>query len=109
MINNKNGINIGYVNADGVDIDESEDIFGNIEDAVADWMGENDVKCGEDGHVNLVKCLDGLIWEFKKEKMLQESLEYNYKEVKKEKPEYTEEEIDEEIIDRVKHMLCLIK
>lgn len=53
--------------------------------------------------------MDGLIWEFKKEKMLQESLEYNYKEVKKEKPEYTEEEIDEEIIDRVKHMLCLIK
>lgn len=43
---NKNGINVGYVNADGVDIDDKQDIFGNLEDAIICW--EDDDKKGKE-------------------------------------------------------------
>ena len=114
---NKNGVNVGYVNKDGVDIDDKQDIFGNLEDAIDSWMDDHDVKCGEDGHVHLAMLIDGLIWEFKKDKMAEESVEYKYKEFKKlnqeRYPEMPEDEIeaetDDDVIDYIKHKLCLIK
>jgi len=104
---NINGVHVGKLKTDGsVTIDDKQDLFGNLEDLVEAWMVEiGDIK---DGHY-LVMAIEGVVNEFKSDRLLDEILRERYKEIQKENPGYNEYETDEEILEDIKHRLAVIK